>query len=146
MIRSPSVQVTHWFLEQVFPGSRASSSSSAEQLLLTGSSLGVRREQSGKIVQGSWAQRHEEGGQQNRFQDSPSPLGSLAWHGAGGALTQKNCGTFNNSRKSQGGEENHFYLVLVWEISVVQLERIQVPLHKKHSHRTCENIWGIWQK
>lgn len=48
MIWSPCVQVTHRLLEQVFPGSWAFSSSSAEQLLLTGPSLGVHLEQNGK--------------------------------------------------------------------------------------------------
>lgn len=84
---TPCVQVTHQLLEQVFQGSWASSSSSAERLQPTGPSLGVHLEQSGQIVQDRWAQRQEEGGQQ-RLQDSP-PLGSLGWHCDGGALKQK---------------------------------------------------------
>lgn len=77
MIWSPCVQVTHRLLEQVLPGSWASSSNSAEQRLLTGPSLGVHLEQNGKLGQDSWAQRREEGGQQNRLQDSAPPVTCL---------------------------------------------------------------------
>lgn len=70
MMWSPCVEVTHQLLEQVFQGSQASSSSSAEQLQQTGSSLGVHLEQSGKIVQDGSAQWQEEGGLQHCLQDS----------------------------------------------------------------------------
>lgn len=56
MTRFPCVQVTHRLLEQVFPGSQASSSSSAEQPQQTGPSLGVHLEQSGRTVRERWTQ------------------------------------------------------------------------------------------
>lgn len=60
MMWFPCVHVTHQLLEQVFQGSWASSSNSAEPPLPTGSSLGVLLEQSGKFVLDRWAQRREE--------------------------------------------------------------------------------------
>lgn len=89
MMWSPCVQVTHRLLEQVFPGSQASSSSSAEQLRPTGPSLGVRQEQSGRLVQDRRARGAGEVGQQLRLQDWPLPERSLGWHCAGGALTRE---------------------------------------------------------
>lgn len=88
MIFSLSVQITHQLLEWVFQGSQTSSSSSAEQLQPTDSSLGVHREQSVKIDQGRQVQRWGEDGQLLRLQN----LLVLEWSEGrygGGALTHR---------------------------------------------------------
>lgn len=90
MIFSLSVRITHQVLEWVFQGSQTSSSSSAEQLQPTGSSLGVHREQSVKIDQGIQVQRRGEAGQLLRLQNLPVLEWSEGPRYGGGALTQKN--------------------------------------------------------
>lgn len=89
MIFSLRVQITHQLQEWVFQGSQTSSSSSAEQLQPTDSSLGGHREQSVKIDQGRQVQRRGEDGQLLRLQN----LLVLEWsegqrYGVG-ALTHK---------------------------------------------------------
>lgn len=126
---SPCVQVAHQILEQVFQRSRASSSSSAEQPQLTGSSPGVHLEPSGKLVQARWARRQEEGGHRLRLQDLPSLGGRWGWHYAGEALTQETMEVCIKTKKKKKWPEKVRHMVYCSEDNAT--------LSRFYSHMAC---------